>query len=146
MFRRLIDINTNGNFLVTQTVGREMIKPENGGSIIFIASMSGSIVNYPQGQCCYNASKAGVIQLTKSLAAEWSRYGIGVNSISPGYMETALNRMPALDAQRRYGLTTRRKSVLVLSTTSITSQSSLHRTDHPLSREPITSATVDILS
>ena len=101
MFRRLIDINVTGSFLTAQAVAREMIKSESGGSIIFIASMSGSIVNYPQEQSCYNASKAGVIQLTKSLAAEWSRYGIRVNAISPGYMDTALNRVPTLDAQKK---------------------------------------------
>ena len=63
--------------------------------------MSGSIVNFPQEQCCYNASKAAVIQLTKSLAAEWAQHGIRVNSISPGYMDTALNRVPALEAQKK---------------------------------------------
>lgn len=78
-----------------------MIHNGTGGSLIFIASMSGSIVNYPQEQSCYNASKAAVIQMTKSLAAEWARYGIRVNAISPGYMDTALNRVPALDAQKK---------------------------------------------
>lgn len=78
-----------------------MIKTGNSGSIINIASMSGSIINYPQEQSCYNASKAAVIQLTKSLAAEWARYGIRVNSISPGYMDTALNRVPGLEAQKK---------------------------------------------
>jgi NAD(P)-dependent dehydrogenase (short-subunit alcohol dehydrogenase family) len=63
--------------------------------------MSGSIVNYPQEQSCYNASKAGVVHLGRSLAAEWAKYGIRVNSISPGYMDTALNRVPALDAQKK---------------------------------------------
>ncbi|GME65246.1 Short-chain dehydrogenase/reductase SDR [Neofusicoccum parvum] len=101
MFRRLIDINLTGSFLVAQAVGKQMIASKQGGSIIFVASMSGSIVNYPQEQSCYNASKAGVIQLTKSLATEWSRHGIRVNSISPGYMDTALNRVPALDAQKK---------------------------------------------
>ncbi|KAF4312595.1 hypothetical protein SLS57_011648 [Botryosphaeria dothidea] len=101
MFRRLIDINLTGSFLVAQAVGKQMIAAKNGGSIIFVASMSGSIVNYPQEQSCYNASKAGVIQLTKSLATEWARHGIRVNSISPGYMDTALNRVPALDAQKK---------------------------------------------
>lgn len=78
-----------------------MIQAKNGGSMIFIASMSGGIVNYPQEQSCYNASKAAVIQLGKSLATEWSRYQIRVNCISPGYMDTALNRVPALDAQKK---------------------------------------------
>ena len=78
-----------------------MIAQGNGGSIIFIASMSGSIVNYPQEQSCYNASKAAVIQLGKSLAAEWARHGIRVNCISPGYMDTALNRIPTLEGQKK---------------------------------------------
>lgn len=101
MFRRLIDVNVTGAFLVAQACGQQMIKQGTGGSIIFIASMSGSIVNYPQPQSCYNASKAAVIQLTKSLAAEWAQHGIRVNSISPGYMDTALNRVPALEAQKK---------------------------------------------
>ena len=100
-FRRLLDINITGTFLVAQAVGQQMIKSKKGGSIVNIASMSGSVVNYPQEQSCYNASKAAVIQLTKSLAAEWARHGIRVNAISPGYMDTALNRVPALDAQKR---------------------------------------------
>ena len=101
MFRRLIDINVTGTFLVAQACAQRMIELKNGGSLVFVASMSGSIVNYPQEQSCYNASKAAVIQLTKSLAAEWARYNIRVNAISPGYMDTALNRVPALDAQKR---------------------------------------------
>jgi len=60
------------------------------GKIINIASMSGSIVNKPQPQAHYNASKAGVIMLTKSLAAEWAKYNINVNSVSPGYTLTPL--------------------------------------------------------
>ncbi|KAI9772372.1 MAG: hypothetical protein M1835_006276 [Candelina submexicana] len=101
MFRRLMDINVTGSFLVAQSCGRAMIRAGKGGSIIFIASMSGSIVNYPQEQSCYNASKAAVIQLSRSLAAEWAQYNIRVNTISPGYMDTALNRVPALDAQKK---------------------------------------------
>ena len=87
--------------MIAQACGRAMIAAGNGGSIIFIASMSGSIVNYPQEQSCYNASKAAVIQLGKSLAAEWAQHNIRVNCISPGYMDTALNRVPALDAQKK---------------------------------------------
>ncbi|EME49652.1 hypothetical protein DOTSEDRAFT_68433 [Dothistroma septosporum NZE10] len=100
-FRRLLDINITGTFIVAQAVAQQMMALGNGGSIINIASMSGSVVNYPQEQSCYNASKAAVIQLTKSLATEWSRHGIRVNSISPGYMDTALNRVPALEAQKK---------------------------------------------
>lgn len=101
MFRRLIDINLNGSFLMSQSVGKAMMAAKKPGSIILVASMSASIVNYPQEQSCYNASKAGVVHLGKSLAAEWAKYGIRVNCISPGYMDTALNRVPALDAQKK---------------------------------------------
>ncbi|KAI3394398.1 hypothetical protein diail_2810 [Diaporthe ilicicola] len=101
MFRRLVDINLTGSFLVSQAVGRAAIAAGRGASIVLVASMSGSIVNYPQEQSCYNASKAGVVQLGRSLAAEWAKYNIRVNCISPGYMDTALNKAPALDAQKR---------------------------------------------
>ncbi|KAL2886760.1 putative d-arabinitol 2-dehydrogenase protein [Ceratocystis lukuohia] len=101
MFRRLIDINLNGSFLMSQSVGRAMMAAGKPGSIVLVASMSGSIVNYPQEQCCYNASKAGVVQLGRSLAAEWAKHDIRVNCISPGYMDTALNNVPALDAQKK---------------------------------------------
>lgn len=101
MFRRLIDINLTGSFLMSQSVGRAMMAAGKPGSIVLVASMSGGIVNYPQEQSCYNASKAGVIQFGKSLAAEWAKYNIRVNCISPGYMDTALNRVPALEAQKK---------------------------------------------
>lgn len=100
-FCRTMDINANGSFRLAKACGRQMIKNGKGGSIIFIASMSASIVNYPQEQCAYNASKAAVMHLTKSLAAEWAKHDIRVNSISPGYMDTALNRVPTLDAQKK---------------------------------------------
>ncbi|ESZ95643.1 putative D-arabinitol 2-dehydrogenase [Sclerotinia borealis F-4128] len=100
MFRRLIDINLTGSFLMSQTVGKAMMAAGKPGSIVLVASMSGSVVNYPQEQSCYNASKAGVVQLGKSLGAEWAKYNIRVNMISPGYMDTALNNVPALDAQK----------------------------------------------
>lgn len=84
MFRRLIDINLTGTFLIAQAFGKEMINAEKQAVFVFIASMSGSIVNYPQEQSCYNASKAGVVMFGKSLAAEWAKFGIRVNCISPG--------------------------------------------------------------
>ncbi|CUS11541.1 unnamed protein product, partial [Tuber aestivum] len=99
-FRRLMDINVNGLMKCSQEAGKQMIKQGTGGSIILVASMSSHIVNFPQEQCCYNASKAAVRHLGASLALEWSKYGIRVNSISPGYMDTELNRSPGLDAQK----------------------------------------------
>lgn len=88
-WNKVIDINMNGVWYMSQVVGKVMIK-QNGGNIINVSSMSGFIVNDPQGQVSYNASKAGVAHMTKSLAAEWVKYGIRVNSIAPGYMDTDL--------------------------------------------------------
>jgi NAD(P)-dependent dehydrogenase (short-subunit alcohol dehydrogenase family) len=71
------------------------------GSIINIASMSGMIVNRGLEQVHYNASKAGVIQMTKSMAMEWVRRGVRVNSISPGYTATPMNTRPEMLHQRQ---------------------------------------------
>lgn len=88
-WKKVIDVNLTGIFLTAQAAGRVMIKNRKG-TIINTASMSGHIVNQPQPQCGYNASKAGVIMLTKSLAVEWAPYNVRVNCISPGYIATEM--------------------------------------------------------
>lgn len=88
-WRNVMDVNLNGLFYCCQAVGRHMIARKSG-RIINIASMSGLIVNRPQAQSAYNTSKAAVIHLTKSLAAEWAQYNIRVNAICPGYMGTPM--------------------------------------------------------
>ncbi len=89
-FRQVVDVNLTGEFIMARAVGRIMIERGIKGSIINMASMSGTIVNIPQWQCSYNASKAAVIHMTKSLAVEWADYGIRVNSLSPGYIATPM--------------------------------------------------------
>lgn len=86
---RMMNINLKGVFLCCQAEARVML-PSGYGKIINMASMSGSISNTPQNQSHYNASKAGVIHLTRSLAAEWAPRGLRVNSISAGYTRTQL--------------------------------------------------------
>ncbi|RKY03051.1 short-chain dehydrogenase [Candidatus Poribacteria bacterium] len=87
----VMDVNLKGVFNCCRAVGRVMIK-QGGGKIINVASMSALIVNRPQNQVAYNASKAGVVMLTKSLAVEWAQYGIRVNAISPGYTLTEMTK------------------------------------------------------
>lgn len=88
-----MNINLDGAWFVANEAGRKMIANKTQGSIILIASMSGSIVNYPQLQAPYNASKAGVKHLAASLGVEWAKHNIRVNSLSPGYMLTNLTRV-----------------------------------------------------
>ena len=86
----VIDVNLNGLFWCCRAFGRHMLARKSG-SIVNVGSMSGFIVNRPQEQSYYNASKAGVHHLTKSLAAEWASRGVRVNAVAPTYIDTPLN-------------------------------------------------------
>jgi len=99
-WQRVIDINVTGVFLSCQAEGQAMLD-NGGGAIVNIASMSGTIVNRGLLQAHYNASKASVIHLSRSLAMEWCARGIRVNSISPGYTATPMNTRPEVAEQVR---------------------------------------------
>jgi NAD(P)-dependent dehydrogenase (short-subunit alcohol dehydrogenase family) len=86
----VLDVNLNGTFWCCRAFGNHMLKAKSG-AIVNIGSMSGFIVNRPQEQAFYNASKAGVHHLTKSLAAEWGGRGVRVNAVAPTYIDTPLN-------------------------------------------------------
>ncbi|WP_053385608.1 SDR family oxidoreductase [Leucobacter japonicus] len=91
-WRKVMSVNLDGTFFAAQAFGRGLLDSGQAGSAIFVASMSGSIVNVPQFQASYNASKAAVSHLAKSLAVEWAPSGIRVNSISPGYFLSDMTR------------------------------------------------------
>lgn len=99
-YQTLMDINMKGIFLSCQAEAEAMLK-HGKGSIINIASMSGVIVNKGLDQVHYNASKAGVIHMSKSMAMEWVAKGIRVNSISPGYTATPMNTRPEMIGQTK---------------------------------------------
>jgi NAD(P)-dependent dehydrogenase (short-subunit alcohol dehydrogenase family) len=86
-----MDVNVDGLFWCCRAFGRQMLEAGKG-SIVNIGSMSGFIVNKPQPQSFYNASKAAVHHLTKSLACEWGKRGVRVNAVAPTYIETPLTR------------------------------------------------------
>lgn len=99
-WQKVVDVDYTGVFLSCQAEGRAMFA-HGGGSIVNIASMSGSIVNRGLLQAHYNSAKAAVIHLSKSLAMEWAPRGVRVNSISPGYTATPMNTRPEVAEQVR---------------------------------------------
>ncbi|MDH7792148.1 SDR family NAD(P)-dependent oxidoreductase [Ochrobactrum sp. AN78] len=91
VWNKVIDVNLNGVFWCCRAFGKTML--ENGsGNIVNVGSMSGFVVNRPQEQANYNASKAAVHHLTRSLAAEWGARGVRVNSVAPTYIDTEMNK------------------------------------------------------
>lgn len=97
---KVLDVNLNGVFWCCRAFGKTMLE-NGGGAIVNVGSMSANIVNYPQEQANYNASKAGVHHLTRSLAAEWATRGVRVNAVAPTYIETELTKEVAADPEIR---------------------------------------------
>jgi NAD(P)-dependent dehydrogenase (short-subunit alcohol dehydrogenase family) len=88
-WRAVWEVNVDGVWRCARAVGAQMVE-RGTGSIVNIGSISAMIVNRPQMQPAYNASKAAVHQLTKSLAAEWAPHGVRVNALAPGYTKTEM--------------------------------------------------------
>jgi NAD(P)-dependent dehydrogenase (short-subunit alcohol dehydrogenase family) len=97
---KVLDVNLNGVFWCARSFGKSMLE-NGGGAMVNVGSMSADIVNYPQEQANYNASKAGVHHLTRSLAAEWATRGVRVNAVAPTYIETDLTKDVAGDPEIR---------------------------------------------
>ncbi|KAI1120038.1 hypothetical protein F5Y10DRAFT_259195 [Nemania abortiva] len=104
-WRRTLDVNTTGAFIVSRAAARKMAEAGTGGSIIFISSIAAHSVCYPQPQAAYAAAKAALLMMKGSLAAEWAVHEIRVNSISPGYMDTnIIKEAEGLDEAREIWL------------------------------------------
>ncbi|ETN45965.1 uncharacterized protein HMPREF1541_00147 [Cyphellophora europaea CBS 101466] len=88
-WHRVVNVDYNGAYYCARVAG-EIFRKQGSGNLIFTASMSGHAANVPQQQACYNACKAGVIHLAKSLAVEWAGFA-RVNAVSPGYIDTAIS-------------------------------------------------------
>jgi NAD(P)-dependent dehydrogenase (short-subunit alcohol dehydrogenase family) len=91
-WQRVLDINLNGTFFACQSFARRLLAEGRGGSAVLISSMSAGVVNVPQFQASYHASKAAVSMLAKAVAVEWAPSGIRVNAVEPGYMLSDMTR------------------------------------------------------
>lgn len=100
MWQQVYDVDATGVFLSCQAEGRAMLR-NGGGSIVNIASMSGTIANRGLTQVHYNSAKAAVAHLSRSLAVEWADRGIRVNTVSPGYTATPMNTRPEVAEQAK---------------------------------------------
>lgn len=100
-FKRILDVNVTGTLLCAQAIARVMHEQRTPGSIVLIASMSGTVANRGVETVAYNSSKAAVLQMARNLAAEWGNDGthptIRVNTLSPGYIQTPIT-MPTVEA------------------------------------------------
>ena len=103
---KVIDVNLTGTYLACQMFGRGCKRAGHGGAIVNVSSMSATVINVPQHQVSYHASKAAVDMVTKALAVEWAPLGIRVNAVAPGYILSDMTRQfimanPELEAQWR---------------------------------------------
>jgi NAD(P)-dependent dehydrogenase (short-subunit alcohol dehydrogenase family) len=91
-WNKLMAVNLTGPFLMAQAVAREFMIPAGWGRIVNIASVEGLLGHHPRmiGTIAYNASKGGLINFTRALAAEWGSLGITVNALAPGYFPSKL--------------------------------------------------------
>ncbi|MGV8858235.1 SDR family NAD(P)-dependent oxidoreductase [Rhodoglobus sp.] len=122
VWREVMSTNLDGVWNCSRAAGRHMAA-HGGGTIVNVGSMSAEIVNQPRWQASYLASKAGVHQLTKALAAEWAPHGIRVNAIAPGYILTEASPVDQPEYQatcvepaalKRYGLPSELGPITVL--------------------------------
>ena len=90
----VMDVNLNGAFWTCRAFGRPMLQ-RRSGAIVAVGSMSGFISNKPQSQAHYNASKAGLHHLTRSLAGEWADRNVRVNAVAPTYVNTVMSNITA---------------------------------------------------
>ena len=103
-FRAVVDINMNACFVLASAAARQMIVQESGGSIVNVTSVHGLVAAAPNAQAAYAASKGGLVNLTRELAAQWAKHRIRVYAIAPGYFETELTEAMFVgeDAGLRY--------------------------------------------